>query len=302
MGVCKTVLEQLKDDDDFFIVEMGARRQGDIKFLAEFVGVDFGILTPIGSCHLETFGSLERIENTKYELCENAKKWVVFNGKSRSTKKLYQKFPRKKYLVCLPDSFAYAKNVRLSANGTTFDFYLDKNHFSCKTKLLGRANIDNVVLAGAIAFLLGESLSSIQNAIEKIEPTPHRMEFIKGRLVDVIDDSYNSNFEGFLQALKTLSHFSGRKIVVSPGMVELGSAQQKQNFLIGERVAKYADIFVIMNETNKASLLGGAKSGGMKTEQIFFANTRKEQAELLKRIIKKGDVVLFENDLPDSMK
>ena len=100
MGICKTILENLKETDDFLIVEFGARRKGDIEQLCKLVGVDFGIITPLGNCHLETFGSLENLQNTKYELCEGAKDVVVFNGKSEGSKKLFNRYPRKKYLVC----------------------------------------------------------------------------------------------------------------------------------------------------------------------------------------------------------
>ncbi len=302
MGVSKAILENLKDTDDFFIVEMGARHGGDIKFLADFVGVDFGIMTPIGCCHLESFGTIERIEDAKFELCERAKDLVVFNGKSSSTKKLYDRYKHKKYLVCTKGSFAYAQGVKVSASGSKFVFVVDGKKFECKTKLLGMPNIDNVIVAGAMAYLLGESLFSIQKAIEKLEPTPHRLELIKGEVVDVIDDSYNSNIDGFKEALEVLSQFKGRKIVVSPGMVELGKAQKEQNFLVGKLIGKTADLFVVMNETNKDDLVMGAKEGGLCDEQIFYARTRKEQQELLKSLLQKGDVVLFENDFPDNIR
>lgn len=302
MGVCKSVLENLKETDDFFIVEMGARHSGDIKFLADFVGVDFGIITPIGNCHMQTFGTIEKIENTKYELCEASRDFVVFNGKSRSTKKLYDRYSHKKYLVCEKGSFAYAENVKASCNGTRFDFILDGQKFECKTKLLGESNLDNVIAASAMAYLLGESLFSISKAIENLSAIPHRLELIKGEFVDVVDDSYNSNIDGFKEALKTIAHFKGRKVVVSPGMVELGKLQEEQNFLAGKLVGKTADVFLIMNETNKKSLEAGAKEAGMEDSQIFYANTRKEQQQLLKTILKKGDVVLFENDFPDNIR
>jgi len=300
MGICKTILEDLKETDEFFIVEMGAKHVGDIGFLAKYVGVDFGIMTPIGNCHLETFGSIENIEKTKYELCENTKDVVIFNGKSKSTKKLYKKYPQKKYLVCEEGSYAFAKDAVSNSDGTEFVMMLDGKQFLCQTKLLGKANIDNIVVATAMAYLLGESLYNIQNAIKHIQPTPHRLELIKGQFVDVIDDSYNSNFEGFKQALEVLASFEGKKVVVSPGIVELGKQQEKVNYDIGKEIAKVADIFVIMNQTNKKALNDGAKEGGL--SEIYYANTRSEQKEILKKILQKGDVVLFENDFPDNLK
>lgn len=302
MGVCKTILHDLKETDDFFIVEMGARNKGDIEYLSKFVGVDFGIITPIGNCHLETFGSLENIENTKYELCKEAKGDVIFNGKSKSSKKLYDRYPRKKHLVCDDKGYAFAKDIETTSSGSKFVLVIDKDEFVCETQLIGRANIDNVVVAAAMAKLLGESLFNIKKGIEKLKPTPHRLELIKGEIVNVIDDSYNSNFEGFKEALSVLKAFSGKRIVVSPGIVELGREQFSVNMQVGQEVAKVADVFVIMNEINKKALRQGAKAGGMNDDQIVCACTRNEQKTILKELIEPGDVVLFENDLPDNFK
>lgn len=302
MGLCKTILQDLKETDDFFVAEFGARRLGDIKFLAEFLGVDFGIITPIGNCHLETFGSLQNIENEKFELCNNSKNFVVFNGKSKSSKKLCEKYKKTKYLVCEENSFAYAKDIKISGEFSKFVLVIDGKQIECSTKLLGKANVDNIVVAATMAYLLGESLFSIKRGIEKLAQIPHRLEFISGEFVDVIDDSYNSNFDGFLQALEIVKNFKGRKVVVSPGLVELGSQQFQNNFIVGQEVAKVADVFVIMNATNKRALFEGAVSQGMKKENICFAHNRAEQKQLLKAILKKGDLVLFENDFPDNIK
>ncbi len=298
MGVCRTVLENLKETDDFLILEFGARRKGDIEFLAEFVGVDFGVITPIGNCHLETFGSVENIENTKYELCQHTD-CVVFNGKSASSRKLFERYPKRKYLVCVENSFAYASDIYVGKDGSRFVMTLDDKQFFCKTKLLGKANIDNIVVGAAMAYLLGENLFNIQKAIEKLEPTSHRLELIKGEKSYVIDDSYNSNFDGFKEALEILNEFDGKKIVVSPGIVELGKEQFKVNMQAGQLVGQTADVFVIMNKTNKEALYQGAKDGKAK---IFFADTRQEQLDVLKKVIEQGDVVLFENDFPDNIK
>lgn len=300
MGVCKTVLEDLKETDEFFIVEMGARHCGDIDFLAKFVGVDFGIITPIGNCHLETFGNVENIKKTKYELCENSD-IVVFNGKSKHTKRLYEKYGMRKYLVCDKKGFAYAKNIISGCDGSKFTLVVDGKEIECTTKLLGKANIDNIVVASSMAYILGEDLLCINRAIEKIKQIPHRLELIKGH-VNVIDDSFNSNFDGFCEALEIMKNFPGKKIVVSPGMIELGKEQLTKNYEIGKKIASVCDFFVIMNEFNKKFLLDGARDGGLEREKIFFAKTRQQQKEILKNILSEGDCVLFENDFPDNIR
>lgn len=302
MGICKTILENLKETDDFLILEYGARYKGDIEFLAKNFGVDFAIITPIGNCHQETFGSVDNIASEKFKLCENAQELVVFNGTSKITKKLFDKCEKKKYLVCDKKGFAYTANLETNSNGTKFDLIIDGKSIKCTTNLLGKSSIDNIVVASTMAYLVGEDLLSIQKAIKTLKPAPHRLELIKGEVVDVIDDSYNSNVDGFEQALDILKTFDGRKIVVSPGIVELGNIQFETNRHIGSKIAKVADAFIIMNRTNKKALLEGAIESGMQQSNIFFASTRTQQKEILKQIISKGDVVLFENDFPDNLK
>ena len=302
MGICKTILENLKDTDELVIFEYGARHIGDIEFLAKNFGVDFGIITPIGACHLETFKKIENIESEKYQLCKNAKEFVVFNGKSDSSKKLYKAFDHKKFLVCQKNSFAYAKKIKFSQEGTNFVLCINKNEIACKTKILGEAGIDNIVTASAMAYLLGESLYDIQKEISSLKPSSHRLELIKTENVTIIDDSFNSNFAGFSDALKVLGNFSGRKFVITPGMVELGAKQYEQNFEIGKKISRVGDFLFISNKTNRDALFKGAISGGMSENQIFFGDTREDQQKFLKEHLVQGDVVLFENDFPDNIK
>ena len=208
MGICKTILENLKETDEFLILEFGARRVGEIDELCKITGVDYGIITPLGNCHLETFGSIENLENTKFELCENAKNFVVFSGKSESSLKLFKKCPCKKFLVGSQDSFAYAKDVKVTSEGCSFTMILDDEEYQCKTQLLGEANVDNIIQASAMAYFLGMREEKIIEAIADLKPTPHRLEIIRG-FANVIDDSYNSNLEGFKNALEVLKNFNG---------------------------------------------------------------------------------------------
>lgn len=299
MGVCKTILENLDETHDFFIVEMGARHPKDIEFLCKMVGADYGVLTPVGNCHIETFKSLQNVENTKFEICENVKDLMIINGSSPSNLKLFDRCKKVKFLVCQSNSFAYAENIEINNLKTSFTLIIDGQKINVESNLLGRANIDNVVVASALAYLLGVDLLNIKNAIGGLKPTPHRMELIKG-FATVIDDSYNSNMQGFKQAVDVLASFPGRKILVSPGIVELGCKQELINSEVGAYAGKVCDIFIIMNKTNRKALLDGAIHSKMKKENIYFAENRAEQKKLLKEIVKKGDVILFENDLPDN--
>ena len=301
MGITLSVLKEL-DDHDVFIAEMGARRRGDIAKLTKIVDPDYAIITSIGNCHLETFKTLENVAYTKFELPENMKNGgeCYFSSSSESCEKLYKKYLGNKFLIGPKNGFGYADNISVGENGTSFDLWIDGKKIRTFTRLLGKFNIDNIVLASSLAYRLGVSLNDIASAIKTLPPISHRLEMIRTENCVILDDSYNSNEVGFEEALNVLSLFSGRKIVVTPGMVELGSKQADANFRLGARIADVCDYLIIMNKTNKNDLLSGAIAHNFKKENIFFANTREEQKDLIKLLSCNGCVILFENDLPDN--
>lgn len=303
MGITKTILNHL-DDHDVFIAEMGARHKGDIEVLTKLVKPKYGIITSIGAMHLDTFKNLQTIEDTKYELTNGIDKdgFIVFNGDSPSSKRLYNRFSGEKYLTCEEGSFAYARNINVGIEGSRFELVLDGKVIPLSTKLLGKFNIDNIVTASALAYKLGISIQDIVDAVKKLDTTPHRLEIIKNNYCTILDDSYNSNEIGFSEALNVLDKFDGVKIVITPGLVEMGYKQSEINFSLGGKIADVADYIIIMNEINKNYLLSGAISHNFSRDKIFFAATRKKQKEILERLMIKGCIILFENDLPDNYK
>ncbi len=301
MGVTKTILSNL-DDHDVFIAEMGARHRGDIETLTKLVKPSYGILTTIGNQHIETFGSTRCIEETKNELPQNMPDdgVMVFNGDSQSTRRLYDRYSGEKYLTNSKDGYAYAENVVIGPSGSKFDLVLNGARLPVKTRLLGNCNIHNIVTAAAMASRLGITNQDLASAIAMLEPVPHRLEIVKNNFSTIIDDSYNCNIVGSSEALDVLSRFEGLKIVVTPGIVEMGKEQSDVNFKLGAMIADVADYIIIMNDTNKNYILSGAISHNFPREKIYFAQTRKKQKEILQLIMVKGAVVLFENDLPDN--
>ena len=301
MGITKTILEKL-DDDDIFIAEMGARQVGDIKSLAKIVDPDYAVITTIGPAHIETFGSLENIEKTKFELIEYLKPSgrVIVNCDNTSSFRLYKKCNHAKFLTCREGGYCYAKDVKVTVKGCSFNLVLDGKAMELQTKLLGQCNVDNIATAVALAHQLKISEKDIVEAVAHLKPTPHRLELINTGNMRIIDDSYNSNMTGAKEALNVLSLFNGRKIVVTPGFVELGKEQSMANFKFGAMIADVADYVIIMNETNKNYLLSGLISHNFDQKNIFFATNRESQKKMLARIITKDCVVLFENDLPDN--
>ncbi len=301
MGVTKTVLKELKEDTEILIIEMGARHRGDIKELCEIVKPDIGILTSIGEQHLETFGNLETVLQTKFELCENLSpsKKCYFDCYNDNTRALYEKAVCKK--IGLGDD---AKVDFLSANknGMTIEVEKGKEKIKLKTNLLGVFSGRDIALCTLVALDLGVKEKQIKTVVENLKPTPHRLELIQNGSLNILDDSYNSNLNGFAEALNVLAMFEGQKVVVTPGLVELGQRQYEYNFKMGKLIAKTCDKVIIMNKTNKKALKNGILSEKYAKNNIFFAETREEQKELLSKIVVPPATILFENDLPDDYK
>lgn len=303
MGLCKTALEVLKDETQVLIVEMGARHKGDIKELMQMLHPSYGILTAVGEQHLESFGSLEVIKSTKFELCEQMSKdgIIVFDGNNEITKSLYDKFIGEKYLVG-EGGYVQVLEADYSARGTQIKIRLGNKTYYTSTPIIGKDMLSNVCTAAAMALILGVDEESILKVINRLKPAPHRLELITNDFCTIIDDSYNSNLKGGIQACECLKLFSGKKIVISPGLVEQGEKQYELNFKLGKAIGESCDEFIIMNETNKVALTQGALAAGLSKEKLHYALSRKSQIEILKNIQEKGSIVLFENDLPDNYK
>ncbi len=305
MGITRVVREQLTDDHNVFIAEMGARYKGDIKELCKLVQPRYGIVTSVGKQHLETFGSLEAVVATKSELMEGIEEngACFFNGDNLICREMYEKCALKdKYLFGTDGDSLYMRASDLSVNGKGSLFTLNARNgesVRCQTKLLGRHNILNITGAAALSYLMGLPLEDIAAAISRLKPVQHRLELMEGP-VTVIDDAFNANPEGSKEALEVLKSFSGKRIVVTPGMVELGGEENALNRAFGEAMAEAADIAILVGGEHVMPIREGLIEKGFDETRIISVKSLAEATELLKQHTEPGAVVLFENDLPDN--
>lgn len=307
MGITKVVLKYLKPYDQILIAEMGANQVGDINYLCNIINPKMGILTAIGSQHLRTFKSLDNIKNTKNELIKSLEKvngYAVFNGDNEGAKELYDEANIEKSYTSINNENAsiYVKNIALSENGMTFDMVLDDGVYPCETKLLGEHNISNILLCACMAKKIGVSSKDIVQAISELKPVPHRLELkTKYKGFKVLDDSFNASVEGAESALKVLSLFEGKKIVITPGLVDLGSMEYSENVEFGKKIAKVADVCIVVNKANRESIKEGLELGGFSEEQIIVKDNFSTAFLALKEIVELNNTcVLIENDLPDN--
>ena len=305
MGFAKTVNNILADDTEVLIFEMGLRYRRDIKTLAKLFKPMHGILTGIGTQHIETMRTVEAIKAEKSELLRALPDSgiAVLNGESPGCVEIYDELDLKTRILTGVDKDMdfCAQNVRVTPDGCMFDLKLNQEVISCTTKLLGKHNIENILVCATLAFMLGVPSDLIAQAVAGLEATPHRLELIKSANgVLILDDSYNASEQGTQAALDVLSLFEGKKVVQTPGIVEQGSRAHEVNFKYAKRIAKVADIVIVVGEFNRQAILDGLDSAKFNNEHIYVAKGLDEVKELYPKILSGGDVLLIANDLPDN--
>ena len=307
MGLTRVIREQLTDDHEVFIAEMGARHVGDIAELCNLVHPQYAILTSVGPQHLETFFSIENVMKGKFELIEGLPEdgIAVFNGDNEYCRQLYAQTQNKKILYAMEpgeEVHIWVENSKASPDGSEFEaVFQDGSRFACKTKLLGRHNILNILGGIAMATVLNLSREEIVQGVSLVEPVEHRLQILPtGNGVTVIDDAFNSNPEGSASAIEVISQFPGRKIVVTPGMVELGEKEDIENYKFGKIMSGVCDYVFLVGPKHTKPIYNGLSDGGFPAENIFVAKTLDEASAMMGGMLQVGDVVLFENDLPDN--
>lgn len=305
LGIVRTIRSSLTPLTEVFVCEMGARHVHDIKEICDIVHPDCAVITAIGNQHLETFHTLENIKKTKLELADAVEKkckgHVFINSDS----------------VCDAASLPYsdiitygtnenadymAHNIRFSEKGMSFTVTcFGKESMDFTTRLLGSHNAVNLTGAIAVAHTYGISLESLSPRVRRIAPVEHRQELRPMQGGVIIDDAFNSNPVGAKSALDTLSCFDACKILITPGMVELGSAEWELNKEFGKQAAAVCDYVFLVGRTHTESIYEGLKEAGFNENRITVSPSFSDamaQAQVMRTEKKKA--ILIENDLPDN--
>lgn len=305
MGVVKVIREQLTAAHDIFICEMGARRPGEIKEICDIVKPKYGVITSIGPCHLETFGSIDAIIRTKFELydalpddgiiflnLDNAEIAAKALTGKRAVYYGMQQHDRADYT---------AEIIRLDENGTEFEVIHDGKRARFASKMLGAHNILNILGCISVARTLDVDVDALKLAVHGLSSVPHRLSVIKGTDFVILDDAFNSNPAGAHAALEVLHAFDGIKIIVTPGMVELGEKQDELNYALGINAAAVCDHIFLVGERQTKSVREGALSAGFDPKALRIFERVEDAIGAAKALPDiKRKIILLENDLPDN--
>lgn len=305
MGVVRTIRESLKSTHEIFICEMGARHVGDIKEICDIVHPQHGVITSIGPQHLETFFNMDNIKNTKFELADALPKegMLFLNGDNEYILEKAESYDKKIfYHADESDKGFYAKDLKVSQTGTDFTVVSpDGEECKYQMKLIGKHNVINVVGAIAVANSMGITLEELKIPVRRLQPVEHRMQMLERGQVTIIDDAYNSNPVGSKAAVETLSMFDGMRILVTPGMVELGAKEDDYNYKFGTYAANCCDYILLVGKRHTRPIMKGALDTGFDSEKCVAFDDLKSALDYAYGI--RGDqhkFILLENDLPDN--
>jgi UDP-N-acetylmuramoyl-tripeptide--D-alanyl-D-alanine ligase len=309
LGITRVVNEMLAPDHQVFIAEMGAYKPGEVKEIADLVHPRIGIIASIGPEHFERFLSMDNIERTNYELIESLPSdgLAVFNGENEHCRKLASRTKHTRVALYGLDNRhgdcdLWAEGVEHGPDGLRFTMALrDGSRVDVAAPIVGRHMVLNILGAARIAMELGVTIEEVARGAAKLKSAPNRLELKKGAGgTIIIDDSYNSNPIGAAEALHVLSQFkSGRRILVTPGMIELGALQREKNEEFGFLAATSCDFAILVGPEQTRPIQEGLRRGGFPDASLRVVKDLSEATAIFQKLLRPGDVLLFENDLPD---
>ena len=306
LGVIRTINERLTPGDRAFVVEMGMYRAGDITELCELVHPRIGVLTAIGPVHLERMGTIEAIADAKAELAHALPPdgHLVINGDDPRCVEIASRVTvdTVSYGIENPDATVRAEAIEMADGATRFTLVIGDARARVTAGLLGRHNVSNLLAAAAVGDLLGLDITQIARGLARVQPPEHRLAPMPNPRagIVVIDDAYNSNPAGAAAALQVLAdHPARRRILVTPGMVELGDQEQALNERFGRQAAAACDHVILVGPERTRPIARGLRDAGFDPAAIVVVRDIAAATEVLGGLTRAGDVILFENDLPD---
>ncbi len=282
-GLVKDINNDLPKDTKVYIAEAGARVKGDINDIAKLLNHDYAIVSTIGPQHIEYFKTLENIRNTKMELLNSEKLKKAFIHKSAMVN------PNNKVFM-FGDNI---KNIKADLDGLEFDLEISGEVYHFQAPLLGEFNATNLTAAILVAREIGVDIKDIQKAIKNLKQVNHRLQKIESAGKLIIDDSFNGNLEGMLSSYDLMNSYKGKKIIITPGILE---SDCESNIKLAEKIDEVFNTVIITGKVNANVLYENIH----KANKILLLDKDKLEETLASETM-PGDLVLFSNDAPTFM-
>lgn len=295
VGIARTILREVDDRTEILIVEMGEYYKGDIKNICLIAHPHIAVITGINEAHFERLKSIDNSVKTIFEIAENMDPngILLLNDHDKNIKNNYKRF------VVHQETYFYCAKGKIEFNEDAPGYIYQKIFFP----LLGKYNLDKIDGAIYLAKKLGLIDQEIEAGLKKIKTPAHRLQPILNgeKNILVIDDSYNGNPDGVGEATKTLSLFKKRrKVFVTPGLVEIGEKNREVHQRIGKRLNDVVDLVILIKNSVTPHIEEGLTKNGFNKKNILWFDSMMEAQNNLGKYLKRGDVVLFQNDWPDN--
>lgn len=280
-GLVLDVNMDLPSNTQIYIAEAGARVKGDIKTIANFLESQICVVGTIGEQHIEYFKSLENIQNTKKELLSSKRLEKAFVHKSADAKESL-------------NIDIFPKNLEIldsSLNGIRFSFEINDKKEEFFAPILGSFNAINLSAVILVANYLKIDIKSIKESLKTLPQVEHRLQKIEANGKVIIDDSFNGNFEGMMEAFNLCKTYSGRKVIITPGLVESTIEANKK---IALKIDEVFDFVILTGSLNIEVL-----SQNIDKDKIFILKDKSQMQNILASSTKSGDLILFANDAPN---
>jgi len=305
MGITRHIREQLVPGHRFLVVEMGAYGIGSIRRLCRLTPPAAAIITAVGDMHLERFGSLDTIVVAKRELAEAlpAGGLLVVNADSPGALKIAKTVPDRRVLLygesSAEDLETRVEQVRFTNDGTLFVLATRGRQYACFAPIHGRPIVLNLAGAFTLAVALGLDPDLVVASFATLKPVSNRLEVVLDRGITWIRDAYNANQFGFRAALELVASLPAeRRILVTPGVIELGAGQADVNRGLSRDAAAVCDQTLVVSETNRDAFVAGHRDAH-REDRLVPVVARAEAFHWLAEHSRPGDAVVLENDLPD---
>ncbi|OCL90000.1 Mur ligase family protein [Aliarcobacter thereius] len=280
-GLVLDVNKDLPKNTDIYIAEAGARVKGDIKTIANFLDPQYVIIGSVGEQHIEYFKSLENIKNTKKELLlsKRVKKAFVHKSTDLEDRNFIEVFPKE------------LKILKSDLDGLHFSFLINKKEEDFFAPILGSFNAINLSAVILLALEFGLSLEEIRKTLKTLPQVEHRLQKIEAGGKLIIDDSFNGNYEGMMEAFNISKNHKGRRVVITPGLVE---SNDESNIKIAKKIDEVFDFVIITGELNLEIL-----EKNINKDKVFVLKDKSKMQDILASSTKSGDLILFANDAPN---
>ncbi len=280
-GIVKDINDSLPEDTEIYICEAGAREQGDIYNITTFLEPQVVVVGKVGLAHIEYFKSLQNIIATKLEIMKSPRLECAFIHTSVTDE------PHEK-VTFFGDEI---QNVNATLEGTEFDILLNDKTLHLHTDVLGAFQTINIAAAVHIAKTFDMSDDEIVEAVRSLKLVEHRLQMIKAGGKLILDDGYNGNIDGMLEAVRLCSLHEGRKVIVTPGLVE---SSDELNLRLIEAINDVFEIAIVTGSLNSELF-----DKNLKVKNKIMLHDKSKIQELLAHQTRAGDIILFANDAPN---